>query len=101
MICLSCPKDNSEKTYGTKNLIEDLDWLKEAVGELQDLEQNKSEITKYSYVQKAEYNLPTIFIFGNGYPFVTPWFTFKIAKEIFFWFVYTDFPCKDITHPEN
>jgi hypothetical protein len=65
---LSCNKDTSTRNVNTCNVAnpaEDLPWLKTRIGNLVISDPNT---IRYQYVQQADYNGETVFIFGNCDP---------------------------------
>jgi hypothetical protein len=52
-------------TCSVNKPVEDLAWLK---AEVKRLEQSTSDVAKYFYIQQAEYNQQTIFIYNNCCP---------------------------------
>jgi hypothetical protein len=70
LMAFSCEKEENCMPFGSNtcavnNPIEELEWLK---AEIERREQNTSDIDKYFYIQQAEYNRQTIFIFNNCCP---------------------------------
>jgi hypothetical protein len=64
----SCNKDSGNTNVNTCNVsnpAEDLPWLKTRIGNLVIADPNT---IKYQYVQQADYNGETVFIFGNCDP---------------------------------
>lgn len=65
---ISCEKDDNglNNTCNVSNPIEELDWLKQKVEEL---EETDSDILQYFYITQTEFKTKTIFIFPNCCPF--------------------------------
>ena len=62
---LSCDNDdktNSDEICNVSNPAEDLDWLKEAIDNV--------ENDEYSYFAMADYNGETVFYYGNCNPLI-------------------------------
>jgi len=67
LMAFSCEKEGCmpSNTCGVTNPTEELGWLK---AEIADREQRTSDFNKYFYIQQAEYNGQTIFIYSNCCP---------------------------------
>ena len=63
----SCNSDDDigHNNCAVDNPVEDLDWLKAKIAEL---EASDSSTAKYRYISQAEYNNRTVFILGNCCP---------------------------------
>ncbi|MEL7003724.1 MAG: hypothetical protein AAFN93_13460 [Bacteroidota bacterium] len=67
LFAISC---NDEKdilignTCGVDRPLEELDWLKDEISEI-----NDSDVKRYLYLTQANYQNQTVFIFGNCCPF--------------------------------
>ncbi|MEP3207727.1 MAG: hypothetical protein ABJN95_00970 [Maribacter sp.] len=58
--------DEFDSSCGVVNPTRQLEWLK---AEINDLQSNQSDISKYFYVSQALYNSETVFLFNNCCPF--------------------------------
>jgi len=72
LMAFSCEKEDevhllssSANTCTVNNPLEELTWLK---AEVQRRQQNPSDVEKYFYIQQAEYNGQTVFIYNNCCP---------------------------------
>jgi hypothetical protein len=69
LMAFSCEKENDcvvpAATCSVTNPVTDMAWLK---AEVQRREKSGSEIEKYFYIQQAEYNGQTIFMYNNCCP---------------------------------
>ncbi len=65
----SCKNDSLDKAgnnCGVKNPTEDLSWLKQ---EISKRDQNLTDLNKYFFIQQAEYEGQTVFVYSNCCPF--------------------------------
>jgi hypothetical protein len=73
LLVFSCEKDHlSDNTCNVSNPLIELDWLKNAI---QNTEQLSPDVSKYYYVSMAKYNGETVFIEGNCDPLANSVFT--------------------------
>lgn len=63
-LSFSCNESDGPGICGVENPAENLPWLKQKIQEIE-----SNSLSKYSYIQEAEYKGKTVFLFNSCCPF--------------------------------